>query len=195
MGLKIGITGGIGSGKTTVCKIFAALGIPIYYADDRAKALMTDDKELKTALIKTFGAETYLSSGSINRKYLASIVFNDHTALEKLNAIVHPAVKKDGIEWAESHSKSPYTLREAALIYESGIDKTLDYIIVVAAPESLRIQRVMQRDDIKEEAVRARIDKQWPEAEKIKRADFIIQNDGKYSLVKQVLEIHKKIKD
>lgn len=195
MGLKIGITGGIGSGKTTVCKIFAALGIPIYYADDRAKALMTDDEELKTALIKTFGTETYLSSGSINRKYLASIVFNDQASLEKLNAIVHPAVKKDGVEWAESYSKYPYTLREAALIYESGIDKTLDYIIVVTAPESLRIQRVIQRDSIEEKAVRARIDKQWPEAEKIKRASFIIYNDGKHSLVKQVLEIHKKIKN
>ena len=194
MGLKIGITGGIGSGKTTVCKIFSALGIPIYYADDRAKSLMVNDSKLKNALIKTFGAETYLPSGLINRKHLAGIVFNDQLALDKLNAIVHPAVKQDGIAWAKNHSEFPYTLREAALIYESGIDKTLDYIIVVTAPESLRIQRVIQRDDVEEAAVRARIDKQWPEAEKVKRADFIIHNDGKQSLVKQVLEIHKKIK-
>ncbi len=193
MGLKIGITGGIGSGKTTVCKIFATLQIPIYYADDRAKILMIEDEGLKKSLIETFGKETYLPSGLINRPYLANIVFNDQSALEKLNAIVHPAVKKDGIAWAESHADAPYTLREAALIYESGIDKTLDYVIVVTAPEDLRIQRVMQRDGVTEAAVRARIDKQWPESEKIKRAHFVIYNDGKQSLVKQVLIIHKEI--
>lgn len=194
MGLKIGITGGIGSGKTTVCKIFATLNIPIYYADDRAKELMVQDKDLKKALIDTFGQETYFPSGLINRTYLAGIVFNDHLALKKLNAIVHPAVKKDGIAWAESHSNAPYTLREAALIYESGIDKTLDYVIVVTAPLDLRIQRVIQRDDVDETAVRARIDKQLPEAEKVQKADFIIYNNGQQSLIKQVLSIHKEIK-
>lgn len=193
MGLRIGITGGIGSGKTTVCKIFATLQIPIYYADDQAKTLMIEDKDLKKSLIETFGRETYLPTGLINRPYLANIVFNDQLALEKLNAIVHPAVKKDGIAWAKSHADAPYTLREAALIYESGIDKTLDYVIVVTAPKDLRIQRVMQRDGVDEAAVRARIDKQWPESEKIKRAHFIIHNDGKQSLVKQVLRIHKEI--
>lgn len=191
MTLRVGITGGIGSGKTTVCKIFSALDIPIYYADDRAKTLMVNDEDLKAKLIDVFGKETYHTSGELNRAHLAGIVFKDEAALKKLNALVHPAVKKDGLEWEKTHTEVPYTLREAALIYESGIDKTLDNVIVVTAPEELRIQRVMRRDGVDEAAVRNRIDKQWPEEDKVKRADFVIHNDGEHSLIKQILEIHK----
>ena len=193
MTLRIGITGGIGSGKTTVCKIFKTLGIPVYDADDRAKILMTDSRDLKKQLIHTFGTAAYLPSGQLDRKYLAGIVFKDKAALEKLNAIVHPAVKKDGLDWEKEHISTPYTLREAALIYESGIDKTLDYVIVVTAPEALRITRVMQRDGLPSDAVRHRIQKQWPEKDKVKKADFVIVNDGENSLVKQVVKVHEML--
>lgn len=190
---RIGITGGIGSGKTTACKIFATLGIPVYYADDRAKWLMQHDDQLIDALKSAFGEKVYTSEDVLDRAYLAEIVFNDQEQLNTLNALVHPAVKQDGIRWDKEHQTAPYTLREAALLYESGIYKLLDQVITVTAPEALRIQRVAQRDGLSTEQIKARIDKQWPEEKKVELADFVIYNDGQQSLIHQVYRIHQQL--
>lgn len=191
--LKVGITGGIGSGKTTVCKIFETLGIPVYYADDRAKWLMTHDPELMAAISNTFGEDAYTTEGQLNRAYLAKVVFGDDEKLAQLNALVHPAVFRDGSEWHHSQTGAPYTLREAALLFESGSYRAIDKMIVVTAPLEIRVKRVMERDHVTEAAVMARIEKQWPEEEKVKRADFVIFNSGERLLVPQVLEIHRSL--
>ncbi|WP_367388834.1 dephospho-CoA kinase [Lewinella sp. LCG006] len=193
MTLRIGITGGIGSGKTTVCQIFASLGIPVYYADDRAKWLMGNAPQLIAALKDAFGEKTYTEQGTLDRAYLAELVFNNQEQLDILNSIVHPSVREDGIRWDEQHQDTPYTLREAALLYESGIYQLLDQIITVTAPEALRIQRVMERDGLREEQVKARMDKQWPEEKKVALADFVIHNDGQHSLIRQVFQIHQQL--
>ena len=190
---KVGITGGIGSGKTTVCKIFEILGIPIYYADDKAKELIVKNEALRTKLIAAFGEETYLPDGSYNRTYIANIVFSDKDSLAELNAIVHPAMYQDGVDWHKAQKKVPYTLKEAAILFESKGHLQMDKTILVVAPEAVRIERVLKRDDTTVEAVKARIDKQLPDAEKIKLADFIILNDGKAPLVPQILKIHDRL--
>jgi dephospho-CoA kinase len=189
----LGITGGIGSGKTTVCKIFETLGIPVYYADDRAKYLMSHDPVLIAGIIELFGADAFLEPHLLNRAHIAQVAFNDKEKLNQLNALVHPAVAQDGLNWQAAQRNVPYTLKEAALLFESGSYRTLDKIIVVAAPLELRIQRVMARDGAKREEVEARISKQMPEAEKVKLADFVINNDEKNLLIPQVIAIHAKI--
>ncbi len=191
--LKIGITGGIGSGKSTVCKIFEVLGVPVYYADNRAKWLMHHQMELIIAIKAAFGDDVYHPDNTLNRAYLADLVFNDKEKLKTLNSLVHPVVFQDGVEWNKSHADAPYTLKEAAILFESGSYLTVDQIITVFAPKEVRIQRVLQRDEATREAVEARMDKQMPEEEKIERSDFVIHNDGKQSLIKQVLEIHNLI--
>ncbi|WP_353484522.1 dephospho-CoA kinase [Haliscomenobacter sp.] len=189
----LGITGGIGSGKTTVCKIFETLGIPVYYADDRAKYLMSHDPVLIAGIIELFGVEAFLEPHLLNRAHIAQVAFNDKEKLNQLNALVHPAVAQDGLNWQAAQHNAPYTLKEAALLFESGSYRTLDKIIVVAAPLELRIQRVMERDRAKREEVEARISKQMPEAEKVRLADFVINNDEKNLLIPQVMAIHSKI--
>lgn len=190
----LGITGGIGSGKTTVCKIFETLGIPVYYADERAKYLMSHDPTLIAGIIELFGSEAFLEPQVLNRAHIAQIAFNDKAKLNQLNALVHPAVAQDGLNWQAAQQNVPYTLKEAALLFESGSYRTLDKIIVVAAPLELRIQRVMERDGAKREEVEARISKQMPEAEKVRLADFVVNNDGVHALIPQVMAIHTKIK-
>jgi len=189
----LGITGGIGSGKTTVCKIFETLGIPVYYADERAKYLMSHDPVLIAGIIELFGAESFLEPHLLNRAHIAQVAFNDKEKLNQLNALVHPAVAQDGLNWQAAQHNAPYTLKEAALLFESGSYRTLDKIIVVAAPIELRIQRVMTRDGAKREEVEARISKQMPEAEKVSLADFVVNNDGVHALIPQVMAIHAKI--
>lgn len=193
--LRIGITGGIGSGKTTVCKIFETLNIPIYYADDRAKWLMVNSPALQTGIQQLFGKEAYFKNGTLNRAHIGSIAFKDPAKLQKLNALVHPAVFVDGENWQQEQLAlgAPYTLKEAALIYETGSYKMLDKVIVVSAPEELRIERVIKRDQLSAEEVKERIARQMPESEKVSKADFVIQNDGQHSLIKQVLAIHQAI--
>lgn len=188
--LKVAITGGIGSGKSTICKMFEILGIPIYHADARAKELMVTDENLIQKIKNLFGEEAYLEDGSLNRAYIANIVFKDKKILEQLNAIVHPAVFVDTDQWHHSQSGVPYTLKENAILFESGGHQLVDKTILVVAPEEVRIQRVIDRDDTTEEAVRDRISKQLPDEEKIKLADFVILNDGKAPLVSQVLRVH-----
>lgn len=190
--LKVGITGGIGSGKTLVCGIFKTLGIPVYAADDRAKALMQTDPELIAAIKARFGDETY-NNGVLNRAYLSQVVFNNAEAIKDLNALVHPAVGKDAEAWQAQQTGAPYTLREAALLFESGSYKRLDKIIVVMAPQEVRIERVMKRDSVSREQVLARINNQWPQEEKVALADYVINNDGKQSLITQVMDLHQTL--
>ncbi len=190
--LKVGITGGIGSGKTTVCKIFETLGIPVYYADDRAKALMVEDRKLVSNIKNIFGEEAYLPNGELNRKHIADIAFHNPLKLKELNAVVHPAVLEDGDRWHAEQKDAPYTLKEAALIFESDSYKHLDKIITVFAPQNVRLERVILRGgNLTKKDIEARMAKQLSEEEKMKRADFIIYNDGVQALIPQVMKIHQ----
>jgi dephospho-CoA kinase len=190
MVLRVGLTGGIGSGKSVVAKVFETLGIPVYYADDAAKRLMNTNPELKAAIIKNFGEGSY-TNGELNRKYMASIVFNDKEKLYLLNSLTHPATIRDAGEWIKRQT-SPYIIKEAALLFESGADKILDHVIGVFAPLPLRIKRVMNRDVVTEEEIMKRINRQMDEEEKMKRCDFVITNDEKELVIPQVLELHEK---
>jgi dephospho-CoA kinase len=189
--LKIGITGGIGSGKSTVAKVFEVLGIPVYYADEAAKRLMNEDADLKEKIKATFGENAYRED-KLDRKFLSSIVFNSAEKLALLNALVHPATLVDAERWMLKQL-TPYALKEAALIFESGAHEHLDYVIGVTAPAPLRIQRTMHRDGITRDAVIARMDKQMDEAIKMKLCDFIIKNDEQEMLLPQVFAIHEKL--
>lgn len=193
--LRVGITGGIGSGKTTVCRIFNVLGIPVYDADHWAKWLISNDLEIKSALVKIFGPEAYTAEGAYNRPFVANIVFNDPEKLAQLNAAVHPAVEKHSQVWhLEQAAKGlPYTLKEAALLVESKGHTHLDALIVVTAPEALRVERVMRRDRISAAEVRARLKNQLPQKEKEALADFLIVNDGLQLLVPQVWNVHQTL--
>ena len=191
MALRIGLTGGIGSGKTTVAQIFELLGIPIYYADDAAKLFMNTNIQLITAIKKNFGEEAY-KNNELDRSYIASVVFNDPEKLNLLNSLVHPITLNDAEQWMQRQT-SPYTIKEAALMFESGADKMLDYIIGVTAPEVLRIKRVMDRDGVSRDAVLKRLSRQMDEIEKINRCDFILVNDETQLLIPQVLDLHQKL--
>ena len=190
--LKIGVTGGIGSGKTTVCKIFEVLDIPVYYADPRAKLLMIEDQNVVKKIKKLLGDKSYNADNSLNRQYIADIIFNDKTRLDALNALVHPAVKDDFDRWCESQD-SPYVLKEAALLFENGSYKSLDKTILVSASLELRILRVMKRDNHTRESILSRVKNQMPESEKEKLADIIINNDGEISLISQIIDIHNEL--
>lgn len=189
--LQIGITGGIGSGKSLVCKIFQQLGVPVYDADRHAKRLMTTDGILITGIKKEFGDLSYHPDGALNRIYLANHVFNDDKKLALLNSLVHPRVKADYERWVDRHKQSKYVLKEAALLFESGTNRQLDKIIVVHAPEDLRIKRVLNRDAHRTiEQIKAIVEKQMPENEKLKQADHVIVNDETELVIPQVLKLH-----
>lgn len=188
--LKIGITGGIGSGKTTVCKIFELLRVPVFYADDEAKKLMNDDFNVKNQIETLFGSESYLDSGILNRKHIAQIVFHDKTKLEALNAIVHPAVFNAMDIWS-SKQKTKYVLKEAALLFESKSYLKNDYNILVNCDLGLRIERVSKRDLLSYQEIKARIDAQFPEDEKQKLTNFMIFNNEQQFLIPQVIKLHQ----
>jgi dephospho-CoA kinase len=188
--LKIGLTGGIGSGKSTVAHIFEVLGIPVYYADGAAKKLMTENEELKASITSAFGKDAYVN-GNLNREYISGQVFNSNRKIELLNSLVHPATLKDAAEWMQMQ-KAPYVIKEAALIFESGSNKNLDYVTGVRCPLALRIQRAMIRDNISADEVRARIDKQMDEDLKLRLCDYVIVNDEQEMLIPQVLALHEK---
>lgn len=188
--MKIGITGGIGSGKTFICKLFKAMAVPVYNADEEAKKLMNTDIRIKERLIAEFGAETY-PDGKLDRAFLAQRIFSDSAKLELVNGIIHPIVIQEAKEWA-AQQKSRYTLKEAALLFESGSYKDLDYTILVTAPLSVRVQRVIKRDKVTEGQVMERINKQLSDEEKLKLADFVIVNDGTTPLLPQVWNLHQK---
>ncbi|MET3113724.1 dephospho-CoA kinase [Pedobacter sp. CG_S7] len=189
--LKIGITGGIGSGKTTICRVFETLGIPVFYADVVAKQIMVKDEILIKGIKETFGQVSYLADGILNSKHIAGIVFNDAIALEKLNALVHPAVFRAFDQWVASvPTGCPYVLKEAALLFESGSYKMCDLNILVTSPLEMKKSRVMARDSITEAQVQARIDKQFTDEQKLLLADFIIKNDESSSIILQVVDLH-----
>ncbi|HVV55353.1 MAG TPA: dephospho-CoA kinase [Mucilaginibacter sp.] len=190
--LKIGITGNIGGGKTTVSKLFEILGVPVFYADDAAKKVMTADPVLISRLKDAFGPETYFEDGSLNRKYIANIVFNNDEQLEKLNALVHPAVFRAFDEWASQIRDKPYVIKEAALLFESSSYKMCDYSIMVTAPLELRIERVMKRDKLTRAEVESRNSRQFSEEKKTKLADFVVRNDDTELVIPQVLKLHEK---
>jgi dephospho-CoA kinase len=191
---KVGITGGIGSGKSIVCNIFRLLGIPVYPADAHAKRLMEESPDLRASLVKAFGEKTYKSDNSLDRQYMAGIVFNDVEKLEQLNQLVHPAVVEDYARWVQQFPEAPYTIREAAILFESGTWKDLDAILLVDAPEEMRIKRVMSRDGRKEAEVRAIISRQWTSEKKKEYANYIIENDEAHMVIPRVLEIHQLLK-
>jgi dephospho-CoA kinase len=189
--LQIGITGGIGSGKSLVCKIFNALGTPTYDADSRAKMVMTTDGILVEAIKKEFGVLSYDAKGVLNRQHLANTVFNQPDKLKRLNELVHPRVALDYEHWVSSQTNVKYVLKEAALLFESGSYQSLDKIIVVTAPETLRVQRVLIRDPHRSaEQTKEIIRNQMEEEEKMKRADYVIVNDETTLLIPQVLNLH-----
>lgn len=189
--LKIGLTGNIGSGKTTVSKLFELLGIPVFYADDAAKKVMVTDQALVKDIVSTFGTPAYFDNGSLNRKYIADIVFNDADQLTKLNSLVHPATFRAFDEWLKEVKDVPYVLKEAALLFESDSYKMCDYSILVQAPLETRIKRVMKRDNLTRIEVESRNSKQFPEEKKAQLADYIVINDDKQLVIPQVLELHR----
>lgn len=190
--LKIGITGNIGSGKTTLSKIFEILNVPVFYADDAAKKVMVEDPVLIDALKTEFGSGAYFGDGSLNRKHIAGIVFNNETELVKLNAIVHPAVFRAFDSWVASKKNAPYVIKEAALLFESSSYKMCDKTIMIAAPLELRINRVMERDNLSRLEAESRNARQFSEEKKIQLADFVIRNDDTELVIPQVLELHEK---
>jgi len=187
----IGLTGGIGSGKSTVAFMFEKLGVPIYISDIEAKVLMENSKEIQNSLIQLLGRKTYLD-GRLNRAFIASRVFNDSNLLSKLNAIVHPAVKSHFESWF-SKQKSVYVIKEIAILFEMNSQNNFDYIISVVAPIKDRVHRVVQRDGKSESDVYSIIHNQLPDADKIKLSDFIIHNNLIATTESEVLILHKTI--
>lgn len=191
--MKIGITGGIGSGKSTVCKVFRILGIPVFEADKVAKQLMNDDPELRLQLIDLFGTAVYLPDRTVDRKYLSEIVFKNASLLAQLNNAVHPVVRSAFEEWFKKQ-QSPYILHEAAILFESGFYKMMDKTITVVTDEDERIQRVTKRDAVTHEMVKQRIQNQWNDEQRINLADFVICNNDNELIIPQIIDIDKKIR-
>lgn len=189
--LKIGLTGGMGSGKTTVAKIFALLGVPVYNADEAAKKLYGTDADLIAKIKRHFGDEVY-TANQLNRSKLAAIVFQNPEKLSLLNSLVHPLTIKDAETWMKLQT-APYMIKEAALLFESGSVQSLDYVIGVHAPQPLRLKRAMERDGVSREEVQQRMRRQIDEAIKMRLCDFIITNDEQQLVIPQVLQLHQKL--
>lgn len=192
---KIGITGGIGSGKTTACEIFKLLGVPVFHADIEARNLQNNDITIKKLLIDRFGAEIYTHEGMLDRKQLAGIIFSDPEALAAVNAIIHPVVRQCFIKWLENHQDSAYVLYEAAVLFESGYASDFDKNILIMAGDALRIKRVMQRDYISEDLVKQRIRNQIPDFEKIDKVDYILENNGNKLLLPEIIKLDQLIRE
>jgi dephospho-CoA kinase len=189
----VGITGGIGSGKSVVCRIFRQLGIPVYDADSAARDLYDRHPELVARITQEFGQDVVDAKGRIDRKKLAGIIFQDAEKLKLLNKLVHPMVRKDFKEWLSTHLSAPYVMKEAAILFESGTHKDCDYVVTVVAPQELRIQRVRNRDQRQVADIRKVMESQWTDEEKTRRSQFIIQNDENDTVLPQVLQIHEKL--
>ena len=190
--LLVGITGGIGSGKSLISNIFKVFNVPVYDADTRAKWLMVNDSELKSQIMESFGSESY-ENGNLNRQYLATRVFSDQNKVKQINALVHPAVAKDFESWVNENNGKKYLLKEAALLIESGSYQHIDSLITVYASEEVRIKRVLERDPQRtKEQVQAIIQKQISEEERQDKADFVINNEGYDLVIPQVLKLHNR---
>lgn len=190
--IKVAITGGIGSGKTFICNIFSILGIPVFNSDEVAKLLLNKNLEIQQKVISLFGKDVYQPNSTINRKKLADIVFNDKIALLKLNNIIHPEVRKSFNQWALIQ-KAPYVIQESAIIFESGIIGNFDKIIIVTAPEELKIERIIKRDGISKEKIIERMKNQLPEEKKVEQSHFVIVNDDIEMILPQVIKIHNEL--
>ena len=188
--LKIGITGNIGSGKSTVARVFETLGVKVFYADVEAKKVMTADKELMEGIKKTFGNDAYLPNGQLNRKYIANIVFKNEEELKKLNALVHPATFRAFDEWVATFANEAYVIKEAAVLFESGSYKLCDKTLLISAPLDTRLRRVMDRDHITRAEVEAREARQFTEEKKKELADYILTNDDSQLLIPQILALN-----
>ena len=192
MALQIGITGGIGSGKSLVCRVFGALGVPVYSADERAKWLLNHDPKLRKTVEALLGNEAYTAEGSYNRQWVAGRVFQNPELLRELNAVVHPRVGEDTLQWMQTHQNAPYVVKEAAIMSKAGSNNSLDKVVVVQAPVDLRVKRVQQRDPHRSETeIRDIINRQVSEEERLKIADFVIQNDEQQLLLPQIWQLHE----
>jgi len=191
MVLRVGLTGGIGSGKSTVAQIFEVLGIPVYYADVAAKKIMNEDEGVRSAITNIFGEQAF-ENNILDRKYISSIVFSDPAKLQQLNALVHPATKKNSDAWMREQT-SPYAIHEAALIFEAKVSDRLDLVIGVSSPIELRIKRAMGRDKVSREEVLKRMEQQLDEKVKMSKCDFVLINDEQQLLIPQVLTLHEKL--
>jgi dephospho-CoA kinase len=189
--IKVGLTGNIGSGKSTVTRIFETLGVPVYHADEEAKKFLTK-KKIQLAINEKFG-DTVFSGSTLDRKKLASIVFSDQNALAFLNSLIHPLVREHLKVWFDHHIQNSYVIQEAAILFESGFYREFDKIITVAAPVELAIQRVMHRDGIGKEEIEKRMHHQWEQERKIEHSNFIIYNDEDHLVIPQVLAIHNEL--
>jgi len=189
---KLGLTGGIGSGKSLVCSILEKLGVPVYYADIKARNLMNSNTDIKAGIVNMFGEKAYAKDG-LNRAFLAESVFGDQEKLSRLNKLVHPVVRKDFISWVARQDRTAYVVEEAAILFESGASLEMDLSVLVYAPQEIRIRRVMERDHLERDAVLKRMEHQISEEEKKKLADHVINNDGTAMLLPQVIEMHKRI--
>jgi len=192
--VRVGITGGIGSGKTIVASVFERIGVPVFYADAEAAHITNSHPDLIRSLKENFGADIIGSDGTPDRKKLREVIFHDEGKRKAINSLIHPLVKQRFESWCSEHQHFPIVMKEAAILFESGSDKGLNKVIVVAAPEDLRIQRVMKRDGVDEGHVRAVMKNQMPESEKTCLADFVIHNDEEQLLVPQVLRVHSILK-
>ncbi len=190
--IKVGLTGGIGTGKSTVAEIFKLLGVPVYNADYRARLLTNTHTEIISSVKALFGNDIYTENG-LDRKKVASLVFKDKPLLAQLNNIIHPAVANDFEQWLEKNMNSPYIIKEAAILFESGGNKQVDKVICVAAPEELRIKRVMKRDGVSKEEVQSRINNQMKEEDKQKMADFLIHCNDEDLVIPQVVALHQSL--
>ena len=190
--IQVGVTGGIGVGKTTVGQIFETLGAPIYKSDDRAKILMNSNDQLKSQIIEAFGYDAYNRDKHLNRSYLATVVFNNPKKLQVLNSLVHPAVLEDYRNWFSEQNNVPYTIKEAALMFETDSHKSMDCIIVVTCPINLRIDRIVKRDHMKRDEVLKRIENQMSDKQRLEKAQYRVKNDGKQSIIKQTIDLHHK---
>ena len=194
MTLKIGITGGIGSGKSIICSIFKLLGVPVFEADMVAKQLLQTHPKIRKGLIHLFGEGIYLDDDTVDRKKLAAIIFNNDVQLSKMNELVHPVVRSEFHEWVKQQN-TPYVIHEAAILFESGFYKLMNFTILVSAPEEERIQRVVKRDGVSEKQVRERLAKQWSDAEKRKLADKEIVNDNNNPVLPEIIQIDKRLRE
>lgn len=189
---RVGVTGGIGSGKTLVCSVLKKLGAAVYHADDKARSLMNSDAGLKSGITALFGKEVYRDE-CLNSAYLADLVFRNAVLLSQLNKLVHPVVRQDFDHWVQKQSGSPYVVEEAAILFESGASREMDLSVLVSAPEEVRIKRVMERDGVSREKVIMRMKNQMDEDKKMKLAGHLIYNDGEKMLLPQVVELHNKV--
>lgn len=193
--IKVGLTGGIGSGKSLVAKVFNKIGAPVYDSDSIAKQLYLTDKLLKQKMVEAFGEECYLSDGQLNKAYIRQLIFNNKEKLIQINQIVHPRVALHFKNWVEGHSNKDYIIKEAAILIESGAYKQVDKIIVVSAPIDVRIRRVTERDGMTKAEVQKRLENQLSESELQSYADYLVVNDGQSPILPQILKIHKKMSD